>query len=494
MMNKTLQDHATRILSDKKSAKGTTSITAAHIKADLFRHLVDQETIDSLLEMAQDKKVSEKIARMFAGEKINFTENRPVLHIAMRANDQDQYMVDGHDVMPDVLKERTHFYDFARRVRSGQWVGKTGKAIQSFVHIGIGGSVLGTHMTVRALKHCHDTNIKIHFVSNVDGTDLHETLQQCDPETTLFYIASKSFTTTETMTNADSARQWLVKALGEEAVAYHFAAASTAVEKVTEFGINADNMFPFWNWVGGRFSSWSSIGMALAIAIGPDQHQEWLDGARAMDQHFKTTELTKNLPAILGLLGIWYRNFLECPLYTIAPYAQALEFFGRYVQQVDMESNGKQIDSQNNHVSYETGALVFGEAGTNAQHSYFQLLHQGTTVVPVDFIVVEKSQYDGYAEHHKQLLANAKAQPDALWLGRSVTESDNNPHKAFPGKRPSTILSIPELTPYNLGSLMALYEHKIFIQGIIWDINSFDQFGVELGKEMALKNLKAYQG
>ncbi len=459
------------------------SLGAARLNFDFSRHLMNEEIFNLLLELAEEQNIVEWRNKMFAGDKINTTENRSVLHTALRS--ENNVFVEGQNIRPAIIKEFERLYNFAESIRDGSWTGATDRRITDLVHIGIGGSMLGVQTVLQGLKHVSNTAINIHVVANVDGADMHETLQKCNPETTLFYIASKSFTTVETMTNAETAKRWITDALGQEAVSQHFAAASTAREKVEAFGINTDNMFGFWEWVGGRFSSWSSIGLPIVVSLGRESHKEWLKGAHEMDMHFQSQGLNNNAPVLLALIGIWYRNFLQQATYTISPYTHALRDFPKYVQQIEMESNGKRIDRENNPVSYDTCPLVFGEPGTNAQHSYFQLIHQGTSIVPVDFIHVQKALYPGYEQHHQELIANASAQPDALWKGRSLEDSQNDLHREFPGRRPSTIISMAELTPHTMGALMALYEMKVFVQGVIWNINSFDQFGVELGKDMA---------
>jgi glucose-6-phosphate isomerase len=461
----------------------------AGLKLDAARHWVQSETLSLLLNLASQQDVAGWRQKMFDGAAINFTEDRAVLHTALRASSDADICVDGRNIVPDVSDVKARMAKFCEEVRSGAWTGETGHVIKSVVNIGIGGSDLGPKMVTEALKPFHDTDMVFHFVSNIDSTHMVETLKQCDPETTLFIVASKTFTTIETLTNAKTARAWLVNVLGEKAVAKHFVAVSTAAEKVSEFGIDTNNMFGFWDWVGGRYSVWSAIGLPLMLAIGADGFEKFLSGARAMDEHFAKTPLADNLPVIMALLGIWYRNFWNLPVLAVLPYDHYLESFSRYLQQLDMESNGKRVDRHGHAVDYETGPIVFGEPGTNGQHAFYQLIHQGTTIVPCDFIVTHKT-HNPRGEHHKILVANALAQPDALWQGRSLEQAGGNAYKEFTGLRPSSVIHVPELNPETLGSLIALYEHKVFVQGIIWNINSFDQFGVELGKEMALKMMR----
>lgn len=451
------------------------------LRLDYSRHLVDDEIMQELLALVVQQDLSGWREKMFAGEVINHTEKRAVLHTALRAADDADVRVAGKNVMTDVVAVKKRLYEFANRIRAG-------KKFKSVVNIGIGGSDLGPKMVTEALKPYHDTDMAFHFVSNIDATHLMETLKKCDPATTLFIVASKTFTTIETLTNAKTARDWLVAALGENAVADHFVAAAAAEEKVRAFGIDTNNMFEFWDWVGGRYSVWSAIGLPLILAVGPEKFEEFLSGARAMDEHFKTAAPEKNLPVLMGLLGVWYRNFHKLPAIAVLPYDQYLDSFARYLQQLDMESNGKSVDRDGAAVDYDTGPIVFGEPGTNGQHAFYQLIHQGTTVIPCDFIVTHDAHH-AVGEHHKILLANALAQPDALWQGKSLDAAGGNIYRAFPGQRPSNILHIEKLDAHALGMLIALYEQKVFVQSVIWNLNAFDQFGVELGKEMANKIL-----
>lgn len=482
-----LQQHRStfdkEMLREAETRKAFT-VDAAGLKLDYGRHWIMPETVALLLDLAKQQDISGWRTKMFSGTAINSTENRAVLHTALRAKADSVIEVDGKNVLPDIQAVKAQLAQFADKVRSGSWLGATGKRIESVVNIGIGGSDLGPKMVTEALKPYHDTNMRFHFVSNIDSTHLVETLKQCDPATTLFIIASKTFTTIETLTNAETARDWLVAALDQDAVPKHFVAVSTATEKVKAFGIDTNNMFGFWDWVGGRYSVWSAIGLPLMLAIGPQQFDAFLNGAQAMDSHFVTAPLEQNMPVIMALLGVWYRNFWNLPVLAVLPYDQYLENFSRYLQQLDMESNGKHVDRHGERVDYETGGVVFGEPGTNGQHAFYQLIHQGTTVIPCDFIVTHTAK-NPRGDHHKILVANALAQPEALWHGRSLEQAGGNPYKEFPGLRPSNVLHIPELNPSTLGALIALYEHKVFTQSVIWNINAFDQFGVELGKEMA---------
>ena len=446
------------------------------VGVDYSRALADDTTLKLLQNLAHQENVQQGIEAMFVGQKINTTEDRAVWHVALRGGADPKFA----SVAPEVKATFERCYAFAERVRGGQWLGATGKVITDVINIGIGGSDLGPRLVAQALKPYQNQHLRTHFVANIDGADLHGVLQQCAPDTTLFIVASKTFTTIETLTNAQTARAWLVAKLGNAAVVKHFVAVSTAAQKVADFGIDPANMFGFWDWVGGRYSVWSAIGLSVMLAVGPENFEQFLAGAHAADEHFYTTPPEQNLPVILALLGVWYRNFLNLPSMAMLPYDQGLEFLPRYLQQLDMESLGKSVDKNNQPVDYNTGAVVFGEPGTNGQHAFYQLLHQGTTIVPADFVVVEKPHHP-YLDHHKILVANAMAQPQALALG----EDNANPHKNFAGNRPSNVINLSQVTPYTLGALLALYEHKVFVQSLVWRINAFDQFGVELGKKMA---------
>ncbi len=476
---------------------------------DYSKNRITDETIELLFDLARNRDVEGWRARMFAGERINFTENRPVLHIALRNRGNRPILVDGEDVMPGVIAVLEQMGSFSERVRSGDWRGYTGKPITDIVNIGIGGSDLGPAMVCEALRPYGHPRLSMHFVSNVDGSHIAEALAHVDPASTLFLIASKTFTTQETLANAHTARQWFLDAAGDERhVARHFVAMSTNAEAVAAFGIDTRNMFPFWDWVGGRYSLWSAIGLSIVLYIGIERFEDLLVGAHALDEHFRTAALESNLPVILALLGIWYSNFLGAHSHAILPYDQYLHRFPAYFQQGDMESNGKRINRSGRVVDYQTGPIIWGEPGTNGQHAFYQLIHQGTRLVPVDFIVPLTSHHP-LGRHHTLLLANAFAQSEALMRGKTEAEVGSEldaagirgaaaeqllPHKVFPGNRPSNTLLVDKITPHNLGMLIALYEHKIFVQGVLWEINSFDQWGVELGKQLASKILPELEG
>lgn len=465
---------------------------------DFSKHRLDQEALETLLELAHECDVLDGIDRMFSGQAINETENRPVLHIALRNRSNRPIYVDGKDVMPEVNDVLSQMHAFADRVIDGSIKGFTGKPIKSIVNIGIGGSDLGPAMAVEALKPWKN-HLEFYFVSNVDESHLVETLKFLNPEETLFIIASKTFTTQETMTNARTAKRWLIDELGrEEATAKHFIAISTNLEMVKAFGIEAQNVFRFWDWVGGRYSLWSAIGLPIMLAIGPSNFYRFLEGAHAVDEHLKQKEL-KSIPVIMALLGIWYNNFFHAASHAVLPYSQYLSRFPAYLQQADMESNGKSMDRSGHPVTYATGPVIWGEPGTNGQHAFYQLLHQGTKLIPVDFITYIKPVH-GLGDHHEILLANCLAQAQALMQGKGYHEAEEElrnqgldetqierllPFKVFEGNNPSSLLLFNAWGPYQLGQLIALYEHKIFIQGLIWNIFSFDQWGVELGKALA---------
>jgi glucose-6-phosphate isomerase len=470
---------------------------------DYSKNRIDETTIKLLLELAEECGVKEGIEAMFAAEKINKTENRAVLHFALRNKNNEPVMLDGIDVMPAVRKELQHMRDYSNGVIDGTRKGFTGKNITDVVNIGIGGSDLGPVMVTEALK-SYRNHLELHFVSNVDGTQITETLNQLDPETTLFLIASKTFTTQETMTNANTAREWFLKnGATEKDIEHHFAALSTNKKGVEEFGINPENMFVFWDWVGGRYSLWSAIGLSICLGIGYDNYDQLLAGAYETDCHFRSTPLHKNVPVIQALLGIWYNNFFGAETHAILPYDQYMHRFPAYFQQGDMESNGKSINRDGQRVSYTTGPVIWGEPGTNGQHSFYQLIHQGTHLIPCDFIAPAIS-HNPTGKHHEILLSNFFAQPEALMKGKTASEVTEElaasgmdeasiksllPHKIFEGNKPTNSFLLKEITPFNLGSLIACYEHKIFVQGIIWNIYSFDQWGVELGKQLANKIL-----
>jgi glucose-6-phosphate isomerase len=472
-------------------------VRVGDLRIDYSKNLVTDETLTLLRELAAATGVFELRDAMFRGERINITEDRAVLHTALRAPRDAVIEVDGENVVPKVHAVLDRMADFAGRVRSGEWTGHTGKRIRNVVNIGIGGSDLGPAMAYEALRAFTDRSLTFRFVSNVDGADLHEAVRDLDPAETLFIVASKTFTTIETITNATSARSWLLAGLGgdEKAVAKHFVALSTNAEKVADFGIDTANMFEFWDWVGGRYSYDSAIGLSLMIAIGPDRFREMLDGFRIVDEHFQNAEAPANAPLILGLLGVWYGNFMGAQSHAVLPYSHYLSKFTAYLQQLDMESNGKSVDREGRPVQWETGPVVWGTPGTNGQHAYYQLIHQGTKLIPADLIgfarpVAELS--DELKAQHDLLMANLFAQGQALAFGKTSDEvraegvpEEQVPHRTFKGNHPTTTILAGELTPSVLGQLIALYEHKVFVQGAIWNIDSFDQWGVELGKVLA---------
>lgn len=470
---------------------------AGDLTVDMAKHRVTDEVLNSLIALARRAGLNEQITAQQRGDRINTTEDRAVLHTALRAERNTVIEVDGHDVVPDVHEVLDRMGAFSDRVRSGQWTGATGKPISTVVNIGIGGSDLGPVMAYEALAAYRHEHLRCRFVSNVDGSDIAAALLDLDPATTLFVISSKTFTTAETLTNARTARTWLTAALGDDAVAQHFVAVSTNADDVAAFGIDTDNMFGFWDWVGGRYSVDSAIGLSLMLAIGAEHFREFLTGFRTIDEHFATTPLERNVPALLGLIEVWYRTFNNLATRAVLPYSRFLHRFPAYLQQLDMESNGKRVRADGTEVTYETGPVVWGEPGTNGQHSFHQLLHQGTTVVPTDFILMGSPDLDdealpGIAAQHDLLAANCFAQSEALAFGKTsaeVAETESNPalvsHRTFPGNRPSTTIMAPRLTPSVLGQLIALYEHQVFTQGVVWGLNSFDQWGVELGKVLA---------
>nr|ACV97159.1 glucose-6-phosphate isomerase [Spodoptera exigua] len=471
------------------------------ILLDYSKNRINEQAWSLLLNLAKSRNVEKARDAMFSGEKINFTEDRAVLHIALRNRQNRPILVGGKDVTPDVNAVLAHMKEFSGQVISGQWKGYTGKQITDVVNIGIGGSDLGPLIVTEALKP-YANHLKVHFVSNIDGTHLAEALKRLNPETALFIIASKTFTTQETITNATSAKTWFLEAAKDpSAVAKHFVALSTNAEKVTAFGIDPNNMFGFWDWVGGRYSLWSAIGLSISLYIGYDNFEKLLEGASFMDQHFTTAPLEKNAPVILALLGVWYSNFYGAETHALLPYDQYLHRFAAYFQQGDMESNGKYVTRSGAQVDYSTGPIVWGEPGTNGQHAFYQLIHQGTRLIPCDFIAPAQTHNPiSNGVHHKILLANFLAQTEALMKGKSADEAKAEleksgmaadavakilPHKVFKGNRPTNSIVVKKVTPFTLGALIALYEHKIFTQGVIWDINSFDQWGVELGKQLA---------
>ena len=465
---------------------------------DFSKHRADARTMELLVALARAAKVEERRAALFAGEKVNLTEHRPALHMALRNLDGGPILVDGQDVMPEVGDVRAKVAAFAEAVRSGAIRGARGDALTDIVNIGIGGSDLGPAMAARALSPYCAPHLRLHFVSNVDGADLADTLKGLDPAKTLFIVSSKTFTTQETMANAASARRWLADALGEAAVADHFAAVSTRLDKVAEFGIRPDRVFGFWDWVGGRYSMWSAIGLSLVIAVGAQNFEDFLRGGQDIDTHFQSAPLDQNIPVVMALLGVWRRNIWGEPTHVVIPYDQRLARFPAYLQQLDMESNGKSVTRDGGPVDMATGPFLFGEPGTNGQHAFFQLLHQGTDIAPIDFLVAAEPT-DADAGHHALLVANCLAQSEAMMRGRSRAEVEDildkqglsreeiaalAPHKVFAGDRPTSTFMYRRLDPRTLGRLVACYEHKVFVQSVIWDINPFDQWGVELGKEL----------
>ncbi|WGG51720.1 glucose-6-phosphate isomerase [Rugamonas sp. DEMB1] len=478
------------------------TVDAAGLFLDYSKNRVDATTVGLLLDLARERGVEAQRDAMFAGEKINLTEHRAVLHTALRLPRDKALVVDGQDVVADVHAVLEHMRDFSDRVRSGAWLGHSGKPITDIVNIGIGGSDLGPKMVCLALRSYAHPRLKMHFVSNVDGHDMDAVLEQVDPATTLFIVASKTFVTAETMLNAQTARSWFLRHAKEDELARHFVAVSTNTGAVKAFGIDPANMFPFWDWVGGRYSVWSSIGLAVALSVGFGYFTDFLAGAHAMDQHFQEAPLEENMPVLLAMVGFWNRQFLGCSSLSIAPYHQDLSRFPAYLQQLDMESNGKRVTKGGVEVDVPTCPVVWGECGTNAQHAYFQLLHQGSDVTPIDFIAALRPTHD-LPGHHDSLLANCFAQSEAFMTGKTGDEVRADlraqglgeveaealvPHKTFPGNRPSNTILMDQLTPPLLGALVALYEHKTFVQGVLWDVNSFDQWGVELGKVLA-KNI-----
>ena len=469
------------------------SLEAAGLYLDYSKNRITDETLKLLLQLAEESGLRGRIDAMFSGEKINITEKRAVLHVALRAPRNASIVVDGRNVVPDVHAVLDKMSAFANRVRSGEWKGHTGKRIRNVANIGIGGSDLGPVMAYEALRDYSERSLTFRFISNVDSTDLAEAVHDLDPEETLFIVSSKTFTTLETMTNAESARDWLLKGLGgdKQAVAKHFVAVSTNASKVSEFGIDTANMFEFWDWVGGRYSMDSAIGLSTMLAIGADNFRAMLDGFHEMDEHFRTTPFERNLPVLMGLLSIWYSDFFGAQTVAVLPYEQYLKRFPAYLQQLTMESNGKYITLEGSKVNYDTCPVYWGEPGTNGQHSFYQLIHQGTRLIPCDFIAFAKT-LNPLGRHHDMLIANVFAQAEALAFGKTAEEvkADGTadwlvPHRVFEGNRPSNTILAERLTPAILGKLIALYEHNVFTQGVIWNINPFDQWGVELGKVLA---------
>jgi len=474
---------------------------AEGIYLDYSKHRITDETIKLLLQLAEESGVKARLDAMFSGEKINITEKRAVLHVALRAPKGEKIVVDGEDVVPAVHEVLDRMSAFSDRVRSGEWKGHTGKAIKNVINIGIGGSDLGPVMAYEALRHYSRRDMNFRFVSNVDGTDFAEATHDLDAEETLFIISSKTFTTLETMTNAHTARDWALKKLGDEkSVAKHFVAVSTNAEEVTKFGIDTANMFGFWDWVGGRYSMDSAIGLSTMLAVGPDNFRKLLAGFHSIDEHFRTAPFEKNLPVLMGLLSVWYNDFFDAQTVAVLPYEQYLKRFPAYLQQLTMESNGKHVTLSGDKVEYQTGPIFWGEPGTNGQHSFYQLIHQGTKLIPCDFIGFAKT-LNPLGNHHDLLMANVFAQAEALAFGKTPEEVKAEgtpdwlvPHRVFEGNRPTNTLLLEELTPESLGKLVALYEHSVFTQGAIWQIDSFDQWGVELGKVLAKKIVNELEG
>jgi glucose-6-phosphate isomerase len=494
-----------RAFDDDARRSESLSLELGDLFFDYSKHRITSETVTLLVKLAEERGLEKAIDAMFSGAKINSTENRAVLHVALRNRSNQPILVDGKDVMPDVNRVLAQMQDFSSRVRTGQHRGFTGKAITDVVNIGIGGSDLGPHLVCEALKPYWKPGLRAHFVSNVDATQLVETLKNLSPETTLFTVASKTFTTLETMTNAESARRWLLDALHDPAaVKQHFAAISTNLAAVSKFGIDPANMFEFWDWVGGRYSVWSSIGLPIAIVAGFGVFEEFLSGAYETDEHFRQASLDKNIPALMGLIGLWYIDFFGAQTHAVLPYDQYLDLLPAFLQQLEMESNGKGVDREGRRITqYQTGPIVWGAPGTNGQHAFYQLIHQGTPLIPCDFIAFTRS-HNPLGDHQDKLVANCFAQTEALLRGKTADEVRAElahgkmspeaiealvPHRVFLGNRPTSTFLIDALTPRALGKLIALYEHKVMVQGTIWDINSFDQWGVELGKALAVKIL-----
>ena len=484
--------HLRQLFKDDPNRAARFTAEAVGVYLDYSKNRITADTLPLLVQLAKESGLGERIEAMFRGEKINVTERRAVLHVALRAPQGATIEVDGKNIVPEVHAVLDKMSDFSARVRSGDWQGHTGKRIRNVINIGIGGSDLGPVMAYEALRYYTERDMTFRFVSNIDGTDIVEATRDLDAAETLFVVSSKTFTTLETLTNAHSARNWLVEKLADEkAVAKHFVAVSTNAAEVSKFGIDTANMFEFWDWVGGRYSYDSAIGLSLMIAIGPQRFREMLAGFHAMDEHFRTTPFERNLPVLLGLLGIWYNNFFGAQTVAILPYDHYLSRFSSYLEQLDMESDGKHVDLEGNGVNYQTGPIVWGTPGTNGQHAYYQLIHQGTKLIPCDFIGFNQA-LNPLGNHHDLLMANFFAQTEALAMGRSAEEVRADgvpdfqiPHRTFTGNHPTNTILLERLTPEALGKLVALYEHKIFTQGTVWNINSFDQWGVELGKVLA---------
>ncbi|WP_394974595.1 glucose-6-phosphate isomerase [uncultured Croceitalea sp.] len=499
----TKNQHLKELFKQDASRAQKFSIEWKDFYIDFSKNRITNQTWSLLLELAEELKLKEAIDAYFEGEEINQTEGRAVLHTALRAEKTDRVLLDGNNVIPEVYQVKEQIKTFSEAIISGKKKGYTGKAFTDVVNIGIGGSDLGPAMVTEALKF-YKNHLKVHFVSNVDGDHVNEILQELNPETTLFVVVSKTFTTQETLSNATTIKEWFLKYAKQEDVAAHFAAVSTNQEKITEFGISSDNVFPMWDWVGGRFSLWSAVGLSIALAIGYDDFNQLLKGANDMDVHFKETSFENNIPVTLALLSIWYNNFYGAETEAIIPYTQYLHRFSAYLQQGIMESNGKSVDRAGNKTTYQTGTIIWGEPGTNSQHAFFQLIHQGTKLIPVDFIGYKKSLYEN-KNHHNKLMANFFAQTEALMNGKTFADVEKElkslklnkeevlklaSFKVFEGNKPTNTILIDKLTPKSLGALIAMYEHKIFVQGIVWNIFSYDQWGVELGKQLAKNTLK----
>lgn len=491
--------HLRTFFNENSNRKEDFTIKFNDFTIDLSKNRINKTTLKHLISLADQTELKNAISQYFGGEKINETEGREVLHTALRNQSNNPVLVDGDDVMPQIKKALSKIENFTDKVVSGNWKGYTNKSITDIVNIGIGGSDLGPDMVVDALKF-YKNHLNVHFVSNIDGDHVQEIIKNLNPETTLFVIVSKTFTTQETLTNSNTIRKWFLETANEEAIKKHFVAVSTNLKSVSDFGIDQTNIFPMWNWVGGRFSLWSTVGLTISLAVGFENFNQLLKGAFEMDEHFKEESFEKNIPVLLALIGIWYNNFFDSETEVILPYSQYLNKLSAYLQQAIMESNGKSVDRNGNKIDYQTGSIVWGSTGTNAQHAFMQLVHQGTKLIPADFIGFENSLY-GNQEHHEKLMANFYAQIQALAEGKTRDEVHLDlkldgkfdsiekllPFKVFEGNKPSNTILIKNLTPQSLGSLIAMYEHKIFVQGIIWNIFSFDQFGVELGKELAHK-------
>ena len=494
--------HLKDFFRNDKNRTSNFSISLDDLKVDYSKNRITEKTLDLLIELANEVDLKNAIQKYFSGDIINTTENRAVLHTALRDTQDQQIFVDSVDIKPEIKNALQQVKEFSEKVISGSWKGFTGKAITDIVNIGIGGSDLGPNMVVTALLH-YKNHLNTHFVSNIDGDHVSEIIKKLDPETTLFIIVSKTFTTQETLTNANTLKNWFLNSASKDDVAKHFVAVSTNTEKVLKFGIYKENIFPMWNWVGGRFSLWSAVGLSISLSVGFQNFKSLLKGAEEIDIHFNTANFKENIPVLSALISIWHNNFFKCETEAILPYSQYLDKFSDYLQQASMESNGKSIDRDGNKVAYQTGSIIWGNVGSNMQHAFMQLLHQGTKLIPTDFIGFQKS-LSGLDDHHNKLMANFNAQTTALAFGKTEEEAHLDlkfqqseeefanliPFKVFEGNKPSTSIIFEKLSPNSLGKLIAIYEHKIFVQGVIWNIFSFDQFGVELGKELANKLLQ----